>query len=84
MLEENVWHLARHIGQLTLGLDGYLVIYQCVGVMHVECSCGMMMKVYNLSLDVVLCPRCRVVVLEPDRNNIKLSIGVYELQKRNH
>ena len=81
MLEENVWHLARHIGQLSLGLDGYLVIYQCVGVMHVECSCGMMMKVYNFSLDVVLCAFCRDVVSEPHGKNIKLLNGVSELPR---
>ena len=52
-----------------------------VRAMYVECPCGWMMKIYNFSLDVVLCAFCRDVVSEPHGKNIKLLNGVSELPR---
>ena len=100
-------HLASGIThwQLSLGLDGYLVMSdypsrvgllgapffsgdvswefysKSVRAMWVECPCGWKMKIYNFSLDVVLCAFCRDVVSEPHGKNIKLLNGVSELPR---
>ena len=51
--------------------------------MWVDCPCGWKMKIYNFSLDVVLCAFCRDVVSEPNGKNIKLADRVSEeLSKR--